>query len=128
MASSTLTTSAYFAWMSKRFASWGAWARSPTQSRGTIVGQPYWSRSIAVARTQPEVVAPHTDHGQVSFPLPDTVRDTVGVLVEALLQQRQEARERKDWAAADAVRDQLKSAGVDIEDTPAGPRWTLAGS
>jgi cysteinyl-tRNA synthetase len=57
----------------------------------------------------------------------DTAHDTVGALVEALLQQRQEARARKDWAAADAVRDQLKAAGVEIEDTPAGPRWTLAG-
>jgi cysteinyl-tRNA synthetase len=55
-------------------------------------------------------------------------RDTVGALVEALLQQRQEARARKDWAAADAVRDQLKAAGVEIEDTPTGPRWTLPGS
>ena len=54
--------------------------------------------------------------------------DTVGVLVEALLQQRQDARARKDWAAADAVRDQLKAAGIEIEDTSAGPRWTLAGS
>jgi cysteinyl-tRNA synthetase len=57
-----------------------------------------------------------------------TARDTVGALVEALLQQRQEARARKDWAAADAVRDQLKAAGVEIEDTAAGPRWTLPGS
>jgi cysteinyl-tRNA synthetase len=53
---------------------------------------------------------------------------TIATLVEALLQQRQEARARKDWAAADAVRDQLKAAGVDIEDTPGGPRWTLSGS
>jgi hypothetical protein len=44
--------------MSNRFASCGAWARSPTHSRGTRVGQPYWRRSIAVARTQPLVVAP----------------------------------------------------------------------
>src|SRR5581483_1522009 len=49
-ASSSETTSAYFAWMSKRFASCGASARSPTHSRGTTVGQPFWSRSIAVAR------------------------------------------------------------------------------
>ena len=57
-ASSSETTSAYFAWMSNRFASCGACARSPTHSRGTSVGQPYWSRSIAVARMQPLVVAP----------------------------------------------------------------------
>ena len=44
--------------MSNRFASCGACARSPTHSRGTSVGQPSWSRSIAVARMQPLVVAP----------------------------------------------------------------------
>src|SRR5581483_2637159 len=58
IACSTATTSAYFAWMSNRFASCGAWARSATHSRGTIAGQPYWSRSIAVARMHPLVVAP----------------------------------------------------------------------
>ena len=31
---------------------------------------------------------------------------------------------RKDWAAADALRDQLKHAGIVVEDTPQGPRWT----
>jgi cysteinyl-tRNA synthetase len=41
------------------------------------------------------------------------------------LEQRQAARARKDWAAADAVRDQLKAAGIVVEDTPAGPRWTI---
>ncbi|MEA4944177.1 MAG: cysteine--tRNA ligase [Propionicimonas sp.] len=46
-------------------------------------------------------------------------------LVEALLTQRQEARARKDYAAADAIRDQLKALGLKIEDTPAGARWTL---
>src|SRR5207245_3523648 len=57
-ASASDTTSAYLAWMSNRFDSCGAFARSPTHSRGTSVGQPYWRRSTAVARTQPLVVAP----------------------------------------------------------------------
>jgi cysteinyl-tRNA synthetase len=35
------------------------------------------------------------------------------------------ARQRRDWAAADAVRDQLKQAGVIVEDTPHGPRWSV---
>ena len=52
-------------------------------------------------------------------------RDTVEALVEALLDQRQQARARKDWAAADAVRDRLKAAGIEIEDTPSGTRWSL---
>jgi cysteinyl-tRNA synthetase len=47
-------------------------------------------------------------------------------LVEVALQGRAEARDRKDWAAADRVRDALAAAGVVVEDTPNGPRWTLA--
>jgi cysteinyl-tRNA synthetase len=54
------------------------------------------------------------------------LRETVDALVALALQQRTAARERKDWAAADAVRDQLKQAGVVVEDTPNGPRWTIA--
>jgi cysteinyl-tRNA synthetase len=46
-------------------------------------------------------------------------------LVALALEQRAQARARKDWAAADQVRDELKNAGVHVEDTPAGPRWTV---
>ncbi|GAA2532587.1 cysteine--tRNA ligase [Pilimelia columellifera subsp. columellifera] len=49
----------------------------------------------------------------------------VDALVQLALEQRTQARARKDWAAADAVRDQLKQAGVVVEDTPHGPRWTV---
>jgi cysteinyl-tRNA synthetase len=48
-------------------------------------------------------------------------------LVALALEQRAAARARKDWAAADAVRDQLRKAGIVVEDTPAGPRWTVEG-
>ena len=41
------------------------------------------------------------------------------------LGQRQAARERKDYAAADAIRDELIAAGIAVEDTPGGPRWEL---
>jgi cysteinyl-tRNA synthetase len=54
------------------------------------------------------------------------MREVVGALVEVALGQRQAARQRKDYAAADAIRDQLLHAGVVVEDTPAGPRWELA--
>jgi cysteinyl-tRNA synthetase len=50
----------------------------------------------------------------------------VDALVAVALEQRQQARARKDYAAADAVRAQLAGAGILIEDTAAGPRWTLA--
>jgi cysteinyl-tRNA synthetase len=49
----------------------------------------------------------------------------VDALVRVALEQRQEARSRKDYGAADAIRDRLAAAGVAVEDTPTGPRWTL---
>jgi cysteinyl-tRNA synthetase len=49
----------------------------------------------------------------------------ISELVKVALEQRREARERKDFAAADAVRDALKAAGVLLEDTADGTRWTL---
>jgi cysteinyl-tRNA synthetase len=49
----------------------------------------------------------------------------VDSLVQVAIAQRTAARERKDYAAADAIRDQLAAAGVLVEDTPSGPRWTL---
>jgi cysteinyl-tRNA synthetase len=50
----------------------------------------------------------------------------VDALVTVALEQRQAARARKDYAAADAIREQLAAAGVVVEDTQAGPRWELA--
>jgi cysteinyl-tRNA synthetase len=44
-------------------------------------------------------------------------------LVDQLLDQRQRARADRDFATADAVRDQLAAAGVTVEDRPDGPRW-----
>ena len=49
----------------------------------------------------------------------------VDVLVAALLERRTEARAAKDFAAADAIRDRIKAAGIEIEDTPDGPKWTI---
>jgi len=54
------------------------------------------------------------------------LRPVVDGLVGALLDQRAEARARRDYAAADAIRDRLGSLGLVITDTPAGPKWSLA--
>ncbi|MYK73740.1 MAG: hypothetical protein F4017_03980 [Acidimicrobiaceae bacterium] len=43
--------------------------------------------------------------------------------IEDLVARRQAAREDKDWATADALRDELSALGVVVEDTPAGPIW-----
>jgi cysteinyl-tRNA synthetase len=42
--------------------------------------------------------------------------------VMALADQRQQARQEKRWQDADALRDQIRAAGYEIEDTPQGPR------
>jgi cysteinyl-tRNA synthetase len=52
---------------------------------------------------------------------------TIGNLVELALEQRTAARARKDFAASDAIRDQLAAAGIVVEDSPDGPQWTLKG-
>ena len=55
----------------------------------------------------------------------DDLHAVVDALVGVALAQRQAARERKDYAAADTIRDSLREAGVLIEDTAQGPRWEL---
>jgi cysteinyl-tRNA synthetase len=46
-------------------------------------------------------------------------------LIAALLEQREAARVRKDFAAADSIRDRITAMGISIEDTPQGPRWSM---
>jgi cysteinyl-tRNA synthetase len=48
--------------------------------------------------------------------------EVVPAEIEALLQQRQQARAEKRWKDADGLRDQITAAGFEIEDTPQGPR------
>jgi cysteinyl-tRNA synthetase len=55
----------------------------------------------------------------------ESLRPVVDALVRVALGQRSAARTRKDFAAADAIRDELQGAGVLVEDTPRGTRWEL---
>ena len=45
-------------------------------------------------------------------------------LIKLALEQREAARLRKDFAAADQIRDQIASLGITVEDTSNGPRWS----
>ncbi len=45
-------------------------------------------------------------------------------LIKLALAQREAARERKDFKAADDIRDQIASLGITVEDTTNGPRWS----
>jgi cysteinyl-tRNA synthetase len=49
----------------------------------------------------------------------------VDVLVHAEIDRRAEAREQRDWAQADQIRDRLKQAGIEVTDTADGPQWSL---
>lgn len=49
----------------------------------------------------------------------------VGPFIEALLQARNAARAGGRWAEADAIRDQLTSLHVNIQDSPQGSQWTI---
>ena len=51
--------------------------------------------------------------------------EVLDALVGLLLQQRQDARQRKDFAAADAIRDTLSALGITIEDGADGSRWSM---
>ncbi len=46
--------------------------------------------------------------------------------IEALIAKRTEARKNKDWAAADAIRDELNAKGVTVKDTANGIEWTVS--
>ncbi|GAA0947488.1 cysteine--tRNA ligase [Nonomuraea longicatena] len=54
------------------------------------------------------------------------LKPVVDALVSVALEQRKAARERRDFAAADAIRDQLTALGILVEDTPHGPRWEIS--
>lgn len=65
----------------------------------------------------------------------DELCDVLGILynrknndvdsdIEALIEERQQARENKDWATADRIRDELKAKGIILKDTPQGVTWT----
>jgi cysteinyl-tRNA synthetase len=43
--------------------------------------------------------------------------------IEERIQARRDARSRRDFAAADAIRSELEERGISIEDTPQGTRW-----
>nr|WP_208320913.1 cysteine--tRNA ligase [Alicyclobacillus sacchari] len=57
--------------------------------------------------------------------IPEQREAQIEAEVEALIQERQAARARRDFARADEIRDILKHRGILLEDTPQGTRWSF---
>lgn len=51
------------------------------------------------------------------------VEEALSADIDALVQKREEARKAKNWKEADAIRAQLKTMGIVLEDTAQGIRW-----
>lgn len=69
--------------------------------------------------------------GDVLGIIPEHLAQAVGSelvagLLRLLIDMRQEARQARDWARSDSIRDRLAEMGVTLEDGPDGTRWRLS--
>lgn len=53
----------------------------------------------------------------------DRKKDSLDDEIEALIEQRTQARKDRNWAEADRIRDELKAKGIVLEDTAQGVKW-----
>lgn len=95
------------------------------------------SELFNLAKHANQVVNESSSREQVQKAL-DTLTELAGVLgllqkqkeetldeeIEVLIEARQKARKDKDFAKADAIRDELKAQGIELKDTPQGVVWS----
>ena len=75
-----------------------------------------------LAMTEVLGINPKAVHWQTAH---EPAHRALAELVEKLLDDRTAAREARDFASADRIRDELTAVGILIEDTPSGPHWSL---
>ena len=64
------------------------------------------------------------DPRDAAFATTQSKNGAIDGLIKLALEQREAARLRKDFVAADQIRDQIASLGITVEDTSSGPRWS----
>lgn len=55
-----------------------------------------------------------------------TSHEVLGKVLDMVMSIRTEAKQKKDWATSDKIRDELKAAGVAVKDTKDGYEWQIA--
>ena len=53
----------------------------------------------------------------------ENIDESLEAEIDNMLAEREEARDSKDWAKSDSIRDKLKDMGIEIQDTPDGAKW-----
>lgn len=71
----------------------------------------------------PEKIQPMLNIADQLFGLQLSERPTINDSQKSMVAERQAAREAKDWATSDQLRDQLKEQGLTVRDTANGPLW-----
>lgn len=75
-------------------------------------------RALEVLRSMDEVLG-LLETGRVGR----AVSDEFALWIEERIEERERARDERDWARADVIRDELRDRGVVLEDGPEGTRW-----
>ena len=82
------------------------------------------ARALGLKPARASALVRRLAHEQQSTAGP-TARPVVGCWVSAGWSTDLELSEAPDWARADAIRDQIAAAGIEVEDTPTGPKWSV---
>lgn len=68
-----------------------------------------------------DILGLHDDHGASN----EAREEAFGKVVDMVLELRQQAKQHKDWATSDRIRDDLAKAGFEVKDTKDGVTWKL---